>query len=198
MGRSARGGSIDRRVRVQQAVVGAVSCAERHKKHFITVGGLLIASGSLFLVGCSGAAPKPPATAKYIEGDWRCLSSSEDGNKENQYTMHLRVTADHVSLGQARTGEELYWGQYGYDIAKDGTMTTFREGGGPGWVIQLPQNISYDETNTVRIAEGQPANLEVDATTSTLTFGFDNDINWACERGTFTDDGNTFLESEKS
>lgn len=159
-------------------------------------GAALLVGAGLMLTGCGGAgvpaaAPaedeKPPAPAKYIEGDWRCLISGD-------YTFHLRVTASSVSVGQGEGGEELHWTQYDYDLTTDGTLTTYPEAGGEGWVIQIPEKVVYGETNSARIAEGWTQNIEATASPNQLTWTDAQGEDWTCDRGTFKDDGNTFVE----
>ncbi|CAH0215454.1 hypothetical protein SRABI121_02836 [Microbacterium sp. Bi121] len=157
---------------------------------------------SAVLVGCSAAGvpetEKPPTPAKFIEGDWQCLTTSEDGNSDNEYTYHLKVTASHISIGTARTGEDLYWTQYDYTLAVNGTLTTVPENGGPGWVIQLPDELSYESVNAARIAEGWAESLEVSVAPDSARWTGQTGLDWDCERGDFEDDGNTFVSAEHS
>lgn len=159
-------------------------------------GAAILASAMLTLTGCGAASSpvagpveneKPPAPASYIEGDWRCLTSSD-------YTFHLRLTVDHVSIGHGQGEEDLYWSQYDYDLATDGTLTTYPESGGAGWVIQLPNEVVYGEVNSARIAEGWPENIEATVEPDQVTWTNAQGEDWICDRGTFEDDGNTFVE----
>lgn len=155
--------------------------------------GVGVAALTMGLSACGGGQ-EPPSTAVYIEGDWQCLTTSEDGNVENAYTYHLRVEPAHISLGVGRTGDTLRWSQYDYDLTSDGVLTTYPEVGGTGWTVQLPTELSFSDTNDARITEGWVENLEVELTETSAAWTGDTGLDWACARGTFEDDGNTFVE----
>lgn len=149
------------------------------------------------LLGCANTASSEPApsVAKYLEGDWQCLTTSEDGAKDNEYTYHLRVEASHISIGQAKSGEDLYWSQYDYSLSSDNVLVTMPEVGGTGWTVQLPDEVTYADQNDVRIEEESAQNLEVALTPSSATWVSGDGQHWSCQRGKFEDDGNTFVKS---
>lgn len=165
----------------------------RRNRNLVLTGA--VGAAIMTLASCA-AQPEPPATAVYIEGDWQCLTGADSEVAQDKYTYHLRVEPSSISVGAAPTGEALTWSHYDYSLSKDGTLTTSPQEGGSGWVIYLPEELSYDSVNTTRIVEGWSENLEIALSASEASWTTSTGLEWVCSRGTFEDDGNTFVPEE--
>lgn len=152
-----------------------------------TVGALALALTSTLAACGSGVTAAEPADSDtsdlstspvlFIEGEWVCDYSYND------YEVQFRISADQIEMTTAQPGDEqAYLSRYGYTL-EGSILTTYPEDGGAGYVIELPETLSFEEPNLVRITEPGGDNLVVTTTEDSASWTDSSDETWECTRG---------------